>query len=201
MSFLNPPERKIICLIRICNIQTRDGVITPPPPLGQDNLNDISEALEALNIPSDIRSQIGMSSSETIADVLVSLSNKKPENIIFGSYVGNGNYSSAHPNTLTVNKPYTDSKIVCVIIQPQERASSGQKVTFAIMLNSCIGYSYYFTSSTGSGGQPVCVQLTSTFSDNGTTLQASWYADGSGASGATQCNASNYTYSYVIFCD
>ena len=172
-----------------------------PPPLGQDNLNDISEALEALNIPSDIRSQIGMSSTDTIADVFVRLSSKKPENIIFGSYVGNGNYSSAHPNTLTVNKPYADSKIACVIIQPQNRTSTEPKATFAIALNSGIGYSYYFTGSSASGGSPFCVQLTSKFSDNGTTLQASWYANGSGASAFTQCNAVNYTYSYVIFCD
>ena len=194
-------ERKIICLIRICNIRTRDGVITPPPPLGQDNLNDISEALEALNIPSDVRSQIGMSSTDTIADVLVKLNSKKPENIIFGSYVGNGNYSSAHPNVLTTNKPYADSKIACVIIQAQPYDSYDPKLTFAIMLNSAIGYSYYYGTSSTSGGIPNCVQLTSIFSDNGTTLQASWYADGSGASAYTQCNASNYTYSYVIFCD
>lgn len=169
--------------------------------MGQDNLNDISEALEALNIPSDIRSQIGMSSTDTIADVLVQLSSKNPENIIFGSYAGNGLYSGAHPTTLTVNKPYTDSKIVCVIIQPQKRESRDPKVTFAIMLNSGIGYSYYFTSSTAAGGEPICTQLTSTFGDNGTTLQASWYASGNGASALTQCNAQNFTYSYVIFCN
>lgn len=171
--------------------------------MGQDNLNDIGEALEALNIPSDVRSQIGMSSTDTIADVLVQLNSKKPENIIFGSYVGNGNYSSAHPNTLTINKPYADSKIACVIIQPQEHESGRARVTFAIMLNSGIGYSYYFLTSSGSdsGYEPICVQLVSTFSDNGTTLQTSWYADGYGDSSHTQCNASSCTYSYVIFCD
>ena len=169
--------------------------------MGQDNLNDISEALEALNIPSDIRSQIGMSSTDTIADVLVKLNSKKPENIIFGSYVGNGNYSSAHPNVLTINKPYTDSKIACVIIQTQTQEMFRPKLTFAIMLNSAIGYSCYFSDETGAGGDPVCVQLTPTFTDNEATLQISWYAYGSGASELTQCNASNYTYSYVIFCD
>lgn len=168
--------------------------------MGQDNLNDISEALEALNIPSDIRSQIGMSSTDTIANALVQLSSKKPENIIFGSYAGNGNYGVLYPNELTINKPYTDSKIVCVIIQLQELPSSGPKVTFAIMLNSAIGCSYCFTSSSAAGGEPNCVQLISTFSDNGATLQVSWYADGSGASSRTQCNGSG-TYSYVIFCD
>ena len=172
-----------------------------PPPLGQDNLNDISEALEALNIPSDIRSQIGMSSTDTIADVLVRLNSKRPENIIFGSYAGNGNYGSAHPNMLTINKPYADSKIACVIIQKQLQEPIGQRLTFAIMLNSAIGYSHYFSGSDGIGGDPVCVQLTPTFSDNGATLQASWYVDGYGSSQYTQCNASNYTYSYVIFCD
>ena len=169
--------------------------------MGQDNLNDISEALEALNIPSDIRSQIGMSSTDTIADVLIRLNSKKLENIIFGSYVGNGNYSSAHPNRLTINKPYTDSKIVCVIIQAQTYNIRESKLTFAIMLNSAIRYSYYFSGSSSAGGDPICVQLRPTFSDNGTNLQASWYADGSGASALTQCNASNHTYSYVIFCD
>ena len=67
--------------------------------MGQDNLNDISEALEALNIPSDVRSQIGMSSTDTIADVLIQLNSKKPENIIFGSYVGNGT------NQITIQIP------------------------------------------------------------------------------------------------
>ena len=172
-----------------------------PPPLGQDNLNDISEALEALNIPSDIRSQIGMSSTDTIADVLVQLNSKKPENIIFGSYVGNGNYSSAHPTMLTINKPYTDSKIACVIIQAQTQEAHGAKLTFAVMLNSAIGYSYYYGSSSTSGGIPFCVELVPTFTDNETTIQTSWYAYDSGASAHTQCNASNCTYSYVIFCD
>lgn len=175
--------------------------MTTPPPLGQDNLNDISEALEALNIPSNVRSQIGMSSTDTIADVLVQLNSKRPENIIFGSYVGNGNYSSAHPNVLTINKPYADSKIACVIIQIRSQEPSGQKLTFAIMLNSAIGYSYYFSSSSGAGGIPICVQLTPTFDDNGATLQTSWYADGNGVSAYTQCNVYGYTYSYVIFCD
>lgn len=169
--------------------------------MGQDNLNDISEALEALNIPSDIRSQIGMSSTDTIADVLIQLSSKKPENIIFGSYAGNGNYSSAHPNTLTTNKPYADSKIACVIIQTQTYEARDLKPTFAIMLNSAIGYSHYFSGASTAGGDPNCVKLTSTFSDNGTTLKASWYASGYGASASTQCNISNCTYSYVIFCD
>ena len=81
--YFNPPERKIICLIRICNIRTRDGVIMPPP-LGQDNLNDIGEALEALNIPSDVRSQIGMSSTDTIADVLVQLNSKNQKILYLG---------------------------------------------------------------------------------------------------------------------
>ena len=166
--------------------------------MGQDNLNDISEALEALNIPSDVRSQIGMSSTDTIADVLVRLNSKKPENIIFGSYAGNGNYSSAHPNVLTINKPYTDSKIACVIIQTQITIISREHLTFAIMLNSGVGYSCYFTSSSPSA---LCMRLTSTFSDNGTTLQVSWYASGDDASATTQCSASNITYSYVIFCD
>ena len=142
-----------------------------------------------------------MSSTDTIADVLVQLSSKKPENIIFGSYAGNGSYSSAHPNTLTVNKPYADSKIACVIIQPQNPVYNRRKVTFAIMLNSGIGYSCCFGDSSASDGSSFCVQLTSTFSDNGTNLQVSWYADGDGASGYTQCNDSRYTYSYVIFCD
>ena len=63
--------------------------------------------------------------------------------------------------------------------------------------------SYYFLISSGSasGYEPFCVKLVSTFSDNGTTLQASWYVDDYGVSAYTQCNASNYTYSYVIFCD
>lgn len=139
-----------------------------------------------------------MSSTDTIADALVQLSSKKPENIIFGSYAGNGNYSSAHRTTLTVNKPYTDSKIVCVIIQPQSRILNREYLAFAIMLNSGIGYSCYSTSASAAA---LCMQLTSTFSDNGTTLQVSWYASGDDASAHTQCNASNITYSYVIFCN
>lgn len=174
-----------------------------PPPLGQDNLNDISEALEALNIPSDIRSQIGMSSTDTIADVLVQLSSKKPENIIFGSYAGNGNFTSAYPTTLTVNKPYADSKIACVIVQPRTYGVGNEKITFAIMLNSGNGWSYYYllSSGSGSGYEPFCVRLTSTFSDNGATLQASWYTNDYGASSYTQCNALDITYDYIIFCN
>lgn len=146
-----------------------------------------------------------MSSTDTIANAPVKLNSKKPENIIFGSYVGNGNYSvsnpSAYPNVLTINKPYADSKIACVIIQTQTYEARDLKPTFAIMLNSAIGYSHYFSGASTAGGDPNCVKLTSTFSDNGTTLKASWYASGYGASASTQCNISNCTYSYVIFCD
>ena len=69
--------------------------------MGQDNLNDISEALEALNIPSDVRTELLSTDSDSIGTIL---KNIKDYAVTYeeGSYTGTGNYSSSHPTMISI---------------------------------------------------------------------------------------------------
>ena len=69
--------------------------------MGQDNLNDISEALEALNIPSDIRTELLSTDSDSIGTIL---KNIKDYAVTYEevSYIGTGNYSSPHPTIISI---------------------------------------------------------------------------------------------------
>lgn len=109
-----------------------------PPPLNSSNLNDISNAIQALNISSENRSTLGMSGTQDMQDGLVLLKNAittmqsdlqevqtNMAIIASGSYVGNNQTSititfdqlSKQPKIIFINS-YTTSgsyrKICCV---------------------------------------------------------------------------------------
>lgn len=94
-----------------------------PPSLNQSNLNDISNAIQALNISAENRTTLGMNDTQDMQDVLVSLKNitstmqsslqEVQQNMVFlasGTYVGN-NQSSI---TITFNQLSRKPKIIFI---------------------------------------------------------------------------------------
>ena len=75
--------------------------MVPPPPVNASNLNDISNALQAVNITQQERTALGAQANDTLGQVLEMLKTKIDNTqsglqqkgncqIMSGSYVGNG---------------------------------------------------------------------------------------------------------------
>lgn len=149
-----------------------------PPPLGQDNLNDISEALEALNIPSDIRTELLSTDSDSIGTIL---KNIKDYAVSYeeGSYTGTGNYSSAHPTMISIPRN-SDGDIGFGMVIGQGNNGWGVFTKYS---------GYFLDSSTVD-------KLNMLYSSDTSNMSIRFY---SSTSAKNQLNASNVIYRYIVF--
>lgn len=109
-----------------------------PPPVNASNLNDISNALQAVNITQQERTALGAQASDTLGQILEALKNaidanigslqteKGNCNIQVGSYVGNGQFDNNYAISLTFN---FQPKTVIVFCSESFYTSTGSYTT------------------------------------------------------------------------
>ena len=105
-----------------------------PPPVNASNLNDISNALQAVNVTQQERTTLGASTTDTLGKILTLLKSgtDNVKTLVasiqqqigtnrykIGSYIGNGN------NTLQIATPFEAKFFVAVSEEPQSQYSVG----------------------------------------------------------------------------
>lgn len=125
-----------------------------PPPVNASNLNDISNALQAVNITQQERTTLGAEATDTLGQILAALKNAIDENAenvsqevqniktqigtnkyYFGSYIGNGQ------NSLTITFNFEPKFYFAVSENPQEASYVGQIYSLHSLNNSKIAVS------------------------------------------------------------
>lgn len=131
------------------------------PPLNASNLNDISNALQAVNITQQERTTLGTEATDTLGQILAALKtttdesieniNQEIENInqevgeiqqtmgnvrcVYGSYVGNGQ------KTLTITLGFKPRYIYMLSKSPQREGSYNSYVYLVWVYNNQYAYS------------------------------------------------------------
>ena len=147
--------------------------------MGQDNLNDISEALEALNIPSDIRAELLSSDSDGIGTILKNIKDYAAS-YTEGAYDGTGSYSSAHPTTIDIPRN-SDGDIGFGMVIGQSGNGWGLFTKYS---------GFYIDLSTVDTLKMLIYSATQEF------IRVAFYSD---TSAKHQFNASNVIYRYIVF--
>lgn len=179
--------------------------MAPPPPVNASNLNDISNALQAVNITQQERTALGAQANDTLGQVLEAVTSTLQQytqqqcsnlqtliwnnysKFIYGSYVGAG-----QPN-LTISYQQngidtTDAKIAILF-----RAYSSSElygIPFSFVFNCTNGGLCYVLDSRSSGSG--YLYYGANFSNGNITINAD---SNFGAS----MNIRNITYNYIIF--
>lgn len=132
-----------------------------PPPVNASNLNDISNALQAVNITQQERTTLGEEATDTLGQILASLKNmtesigQDVEEIqqtmgnvkcVYGSYVGNGQ------TTLTITLGFKPRYIYMLSELPQTDGNNNYIYLVWIYNNR---YAYCFGS--GFSGKTISV--------------------------------------------
>ena len=149
--------------------------------MGQDNLNDISEALEALNIPSDIRTELLSTDSDSIGTIL---KNIKDYAVSYeeGSYIGTGTSSSSHPTMISIPRN-SDGDIGFGMVTGKPKSA----YTWGVFTK----YSGYFLNSDGK-----TYMLNMLYQSDTSNISIGFYSD---RGPAPQFNEVNVTYRYIVF--
>ena len=147
--------------------------------MGQDNLNDISEALEALNIPSDVRTELLSTDSDSIGTIL---KNIKDYAVSYeeGSYTGTGNYSSSHPTMISIPRNSDGDIGFGMVVEQGDYQSCGVFTKYS---------GYYLNATT-------VLPLAMIYPSDTSNISIGFYSD---RAAGLQFNKVNVLYRYIVF--